>query len=412
MAHFRYSGRNSEGGKVNGVLEAATADAAATALFDRGVMPTDIIETKPAKNQSSDSGDSWQDRYFKQKVTIDDMIMLSRQLFSLTRAGVAINRAIHGLGVSTRNTTLKEALLDIERSLNAGVALAPSMRRHSDIFDHLYVSIVHVGENSGRMEGSFEQLAGYLEREKDTQQRISTALRYPSFVVAALAVAMVILNLKVIPVFADLFAQFDAELPWATKILIGTSNIFVNYWYLLIGGVVALVFAVHQTLQTRGGRLYWDEKKLRLPIVGDIFERSLLSRFSRSFAMMTQSGVPLIQTIDLCAQAVGNTYLAEKVVEMRAGIERGETLFRVCGASGMFSPLVMQMVAVGEETGRVDELLLEVADFYDREVDYDLKSLSSKIEPILIVGLGAIVGVLALGIFLPMWDMMSAAQGK
>jgi MSHA biogenesis protein MshG len=220
------------------------------------------------------------------------------------------------------------------------------------------------------------------------------------------------MNIFVIPVFADMFSKFDAELPGMTLFLIGMSNFFVTKWWLLITLIMVCFFITSHYLDTTQGRYKWDKLKLQIPLVGTIIERSLLGRFARSFSMMLRAGVPLTTALNLVSDAVSNAYMSAAVIDMRERIEKGENLSRAALASGLFTPLVMQMINVGEETGRVDELLKEVAEFYEREVEYDLKSLTSKIEPILIAIVAAMVLVLALGIFTPMWDMMSVVQGK
>jgi MSHA biogenesis protein MshG len=226
----------------------------------------------------------------------------------------------------------------------------------------------------------------------------------------ALVIAMVIMNMVVIPIFADMFKSFGAELPLMTKVLLATSEFFMTKWHYLLVSLALGIYLIYRYLQTENGRYKWDRTKIRMPIVGSIFERTLLGRFSRSFSMMLVAGVPLTAALNLVAESVGNSFMADRILNMRKNIEKGESLSRVAVSSQLFTPLVLQMVNVGEETGRVDELLSEAAEFYEREVDYDLKSLTSKIEPILIMIVAAMVLVLALGIFTPMWDMMSAMK--
>jgi MSHA biogenesis protein MshG len=231
------------------------------------------------------------------------------------------------------------------------------------------------------------------------------------FVMIAIVIAMVIMNIVVIPIFADMFLSFGAELPLMTRILLATSNFFMTKWPFLLVGITLIIFLLIKYLRTENGRYRWDKTKLKLPIVGSIFERTLLGRFARSFSMMLVSGVPLTSALNLVAEAVNNAFMSERILSMRKNIEKGESLSRVASSSKLFTPLVLQMINVGEETGRVDELLAEVAEFYEREVDYDLKSLTSKIEPILISIVAGMVLILALGIFTPMWDMMGAIKG-
>ncbi len=267
-----------------------------------------------------------------------------------------------------------------------------------------------MGENTGQLDSAFLQLAQYLEREQETRKQIKAATRYPSFVVFALVAALIVMNIFVIPVFAGMFEKFDTELPLMTRILLSMSDFFMNQWYVLVAVILVCIFITKQYKDTQKGRLKWDHWKLKMPIVGDIVERSLLARFSRSFSMMLKAGVPLTSALSLVAEAVGNAHMSEAIISMRRRIEKGESLSRVASASGLFTPLVLQMIHVGEETGRVDDLLAEVADFYEREVEYDIKSLTSKIEPILISIVAVMVLILALGIFTPMWDMMGVVR--
>ena len=407
MAQFAFSGRNAEGRLINGQIEASSADGVATQLSNQGVIPLtiEVVEAQTGLTEKLNA------LLPQQKIDTEEMIMFSRQMYSLVRSGVVLTKAIRGLAESSRNPRLKQVLLEVETSLNMGSTLSASLRKHPDVFDQLYVNIVQVGENSGRLEMVFQQLAFYLEFDRDTKRRIKTAMRYPTFVLIALSAAMVILNIWVIPKFADMFSKFGADLPLPTKILIATSNTFVNHWPMMLAIVTGIIMFTIRYVNTTAGRLLWDEKKLRIPVIGTILERAMLARFSRSFSMMLKSGVPLITALEQCAIAVGNAFLSLRIRDIRRGIERGETLQRTAQQSKMFTPLVLQMIGVGEETGRIDELLQEVAEFYEQEVDYDVKNLSSAIEPILIVFMAGLVGILALGIFLPMWDMLKVVQG-
>jgi MSHA biogenesis protein MshG len=342
------------------------------------------------------------------KVGLTELIVFARQMYSLMRAGIPIIRAIRGLADSTASKALNVVLSDLADQLEKGRNLSVAMASHPKVFNRLIVSIVHVGENTGRLDDAFSQLSDYFEQEMETRKQIKQATRYPMFVLLAIVAAMVILNLFVIPQFANMFAKFNAELPWATQVLLATSNFFINYWpYLLLSVLVATV-ALYRYLHTPDGSYRWSKLKLRLPIMGDIINRATLGRYARSFSLMLRAGVPLTSALSLVAEAVDNDFMAEKIREMRRNIERGESLVRVSGQSNLFTPLVMQMLAVGEETGQVDDMLQEVALFYEREVAFDLKSLTAKIEPILIVIVAVMVLILALGIFTPMWDMLNA----
>jgi len=406
LPRFRYRARSAHGDALEGFLEAPSAEAAAAQLMNTGAVPVEIVEAPQRQGPLA----ALSERLGTRRPDLVDLVMFTRQMYTLTRAGVPIIRAIRGLAESTRNPTMATALDDIADTLESGRDLATALGRHPDIFPPLYVSIVHVGENTGRLEEAFEQLARHLELEKETRDRIKQALRYPTFVIVAMAVALGIVNLFVIPAFARVYASFRLELPLATRILIAVSDFTVQAWPWLLAGLVAAVVAVRLWLQSEAGRRQWDRWKLKLPVVGDIVLRATLARIARAFAMVQRSGVPIIQGITLVARGAGNAFVAERVLMMRNAIERGESLLRAASATGLFTPLVLQMIAVGEETGAVDELLDEVGGFYEREVDYDLRNLSQTIEPILIVMMGVLVLVLALGVFLPMWDLVQIAR--
>ncbi|MFM4809458.1 MSHA fimbrial biogenesis protein MshG [Aeromonas hydrophila] len=406
MSSFAYKGRDSQGNAVSGVVDAATEMAAAEQLMRRGVMPTEL---KPGKAKAAAL--DWS-LLLERGVRLDELVVFSRQMYALTRAGIPILRAIAGLEDSAHSKPLKRALHALGEDLGNGRPLSSSMQAHPRVFSSLFVAIIHVGENTGQLEEAFLQLANYFELELETRKRIKTAMRYPSFVLIAIGIAMVILNIMVIPVFAGMFAKFGVELPLATRSLLATSHFFVHYWWVMLGVLLAMVFGWRRWVSTVKGKLTWHRWQLKLPIVGTIIERSLLARFARSFSMMLKAGVPLNTALSLVADAVDNAWMAGRIRDMRAGIERGESLLRTAGSSGLFTPLVMQMIAVGEETGQVDDLLHEAAEYYEREVDYDLKSLTARIEPILIGIVAVMVLILALGIFTPMWDMMRAVRGK
>lgn len=408
MPFFAYQAKDKQGKPVNGELEVHDDNAAADVLLRRGLIPLSI---KPSTGEKEGDNSPLM-ALFQPKVTLDELIVFSRQMYSLMKAGIPIIRAIVGLAETTTHPVFRDALLDVAKQLEQGRNLSAAFASHKKIFNRLMVSIVVVGESTGKLEDAFLQLATYFEQEHETRKRIKAAMRYPTFVIIALAIAMFILNIFVIPTFAEMFAKFNAELPLMTRILIGTSNFFVTYWHLLLLCILGTFIGVRGYLKTPVGRLKWDRIKLKIPIVGSIIERSLLARYSRSFAMILRAGVPMTTGLSLVAEAIDNAFMEEKVIDMRRSIEKGESLLRASKNSELFTQLVLQMVAVGEETGRVEELLQEAAEFYEREVDFDLKSLTAKIEPILISIVAGMVLVLALGIFTPMWDMMSAIKGR
>jgi MSHA biogenesis protein MshG len=416
MPNFIYKGRNQSGSLVTGKLQAASLNAAASDLFGNNITPIEISETRSAPRAVKSpaavaaTGQPRASMFQSHKVEVTDLIIFSRQMYSLTKAGMPLDRALRGLEASISNLGMRRVLRDVVQQLEKGMDLTGAFGRHPKVFSALYLSLVHVGENTGRLDLAFEQIGKYLELERTTSKQVKSATRYPLFVIIAIAIALAIITVFVIPVFADTFAQLQAELPWQTRVLISISDFVVAYWMYILAVMAASFTLFRNWLGTDKGRLRWDQRKMSFPLVGSIYTRVALSRFARTFAMMMKAGVPVVQSLGVIARAVGNKYVGDNVLQMQEGISRGESLYKTAGKSGMFSPLVMQMIAVGEESGNVDQLMEEVADFYDAEVEYDLKKLGSAIEPILIVFIAGMVLVLALGVFLPIWDLASAAR--
>lgn len=407
MANYKYRGRDTGGQVVQGFIEAASESSAAESLLRRGVTPLTITaETGSNKASPEKKG------LFEQRINHVDLIIFTRQMYSLTKAGIPLLRAMEGLAENTSNKRFGTVLHDLVDQLERGRQLSSAMASHPRVFPRLLVAIVHVGENTGELEGAFLQLSDYLEKEQETRKAIKAAMRYPMFIMMALVAAVVVINIWVIPPFAQMFANFNVELPLPTRIILATSNFFVTWWPLMLGAVVAAIAGAVNYVKTSAGRLKWDQFKTRMPVVGDIIMRSLLARFARTFAVMLQAGVPLTQGLGLVAEAVDNAWMSGRINDMRRNIERGESLTRTARSSELFTPLVLQMISVGEETGRVDEMLFEVAGYYEREVDYDLKSLTARIEPIMLVFVAIIITIMALGVFLPMWEMMDAYRGR
>lgn len=406
MAVFEYRGRNAQGDMVRGRVEGESADSVAGQLFNTGVTPIEISETTERHGAGRSLGRLLGSGY----PSLDELVLFTRQMYSLTRSGVPIIRGLVGLVDSTRNERLSEALNDVVENLEAGRELSAALHRHPKIFNALYVSIVRVGEETGRLEESFLRLYKYLDLEKETRKQVKSALRYPAIVVSAILAAIFIVTTWVIPKFAEIFSRFDIELPIYTRIILGFSNFMTAWWPVVLVTALAAVTGFIFWKRTPDGRYRWDRTKLKLPIVGDIIVRATLARFCRSFGMGYRSGVPLIQAMTLCSRAVDNAFIAERIVDMRNGVERGENVSRTAAATGVFTPLVLQMMTVGEETGALDDMLDEAADFYEREVEYDVKNLASLIEPLITIMIGVMVLILALGVFLPMWDLVQIAQ--
>jgi len=407
---FDYKGRSSRGGElVQGSLEGADSGVIADQLLNTGITPTEIRISRNSRTTQAQEQTLWQRLSQKQTVDPLELMLFSRQMYTLLKAGVPIMRALAGLQESSRNPAFTAMLQDLRESLDSGRELSTAMRHHPKIFSPFYLSMVQVGEMTGMLDQTFLRLYEHLEFEKDMRERIKSAVRYPMFVVIAMAIALVIVNIFVIPAFAKVFAGFHTELPLMTRLLMGFSNFMVNSWPLLLALLIGAVVAFRAWINTVEGRYKWDRLKLHLPIAGEIIMKGTLSRFSRSLALSFKSGIPIVQALNTVGMVVDNEYMRSKIEQMRDGVERGESILRTANATGVFNATVLQMIAVGEETGDMDGLMFEVAGMYQREVEYEIKNLSANIEPIMIVALGVLVLILALGIFLPMWDLGKAA---
>jgi MSHA biogenesis protein MshG len=408
---FTWQGRNQVGEPLRGEVDADNAGAAAALLQAKGTILVSLTEKQSLAASAGASISQWPG-LGSAPIKVEDILTFSRQMHTLQRAGVPILRALSSLQASATKASLSAMLADLRANLEQGHELGTAMKRHTHAFNGFYVAMVRVGEMSGRLTEVFDRLARHIEFELDVRSRIKQALRYPTMVLFAIAIAMLVINLFVIPTFATVFAQFKAELPPVTRLLMAISKFTVEAWPLLLAGGVGLWWSVRAWLATAPGRLIWDGLKLKLPIAGPIVLKGTLSRFARSFAIASRSGVPISRAMSVVAQTVDNAYIAQRIEQMRESIERGETVSRCAAATGIFTPVVLQMIAIGEETGDLDSLMMEVADMYERETDYAIKGLAASIEPLLLAVIGAMVLVLALGIFLPLWNLGGAAQGR
>jgi len=406
MAEFLYKGRSETGDLINGRLSGPSSEAVADRLQSIGVIPVEIT----AIGRSAMTVDELWIQMGRGRPTTKDLLLFCRQMHVVTRTGLPLLKGIAGLAQNTHNQVLKAALLDVIANLESGRGLAQSLKQHADIFPRLFVSIIQMGETTGTLEVAFLRMYEYLKMDQEIHERVKSATRYPMIVIAAIGIALGVITIFVIPSFAPLFKKLGDNIPLPTKIIISVSDFALNYWWLVLiaGGVAAI--ALHYYVNTDRGRFRWDALKLRIPVTGLIVRNAALSRITRSLTISLQAGLPMNETLNTVSSSIGNAFLAEKMSQLGVGIERGESLFKSAHATNLFTPLALQMIGLGEQTGSLPELLNEVADYYKSEVDYDLANLSAALEPILMIAVGGIVLVLALGIFLPMWDMVSVVR--
>ncbi|MCX7082772.1 MAG: type II secretion system F family protein [Methylococcales bacterium] len=407
MPFFSYKGRNNKGEMVKGLLDSLNASALAKHLLSIDITP---IEITPSSKPVQDF--DWSANLFEERIEPLDVMMFSRQMYTLLKAGIPIMNALSGLLSSTKNKALVKVISEIRLSLDSGRELSAALNFHPKVFSSFYVSMIRIGESTGMLDKVFLRLFDHIEFEKFMRDQIKAALRYPQFVMIAMMVAIVVVNVFVIPIFAKVFQGLGADLPLMTRILLSFSDFMVSYWPYLVGGFIASVISFRSYISSDKGRYQWDSFKLKSPIIGPIIQKATMARFARSFSLAIKSGVPIMSGLSLVAQTVDNDFIAQKVEQMRLGVERGESILRTATNAGVFNPLVLQMIAVGEESGALDDLMEEIAEMYQRDVEYEIKTLGAKIEPVMIVFLGILVLILALGIFLPIWDLGKASMHK
>jgi MSHA biogenesis protein MshG len=407
MPAFAYTARDAGGGKVEGVLDTPDAAALADALSAQGLL---LIRAEPRALVAGTEGlAQLRERLLGSRVGIVEQMMFCRQMATLLKAGVPLLRALRALEESAVQPRFARILADVQQQLESGRELSASLRQHAQAFSNYLVNMIRVGEMTGRLPEVFNGLYAQLAFTRDSREQVRSALRYPLFVVATAVAALVAVNLFVIPSFARVYRSAAADLPVLTQVLMATSDTLVRYWPALLVAAVVGALASSSALRTQAGRRLWDALLLKIPIIGPLVHKAALARFTRSFGLALDAGVPLVDALQVAAETADNVILAERIGLMRAAAERGEALARAARATGVFTPTILQMIAVGEETGALADMMNEVAGHYQREVDYSVKALGSQIEPVLILFLGGFILVFALGVFLPLWDLSRVA---
>jgi type II secretory pathway component PulF len=405
MPKYIYEAINDNGITVSGNLEAESVDVANYILISRNLIPSEISE-------QSKSGDNLLSKaiFGMRKVKVLDLIMFTKQLHSMLLAGIPMLRILSILQEQTENKSLKEAVVIIIQSINQGSSLSDAMEKHPKIFSRLYCDMIKAGEMSGNVPIVLDRLIYIIEHEAKVKADIKSAFRYPLIVLIALGIAFLVLLTFVIPQFASIFSSAGLVLPWPTKFAMSLYAFLANYWYLIIAVIIITVFGMISYFKTSNGKFVRDTFLLEMPIVGPVFKKAALSRFASIFAILQTSGVPIMQSLTILSATMGNEALTRSFDHIRERIKEGAGISAPLKSAKYFTPMIVDMVAIGEESGNIDEMMRAVAKHYDDEVEYAIKGLSDAIGPILIVGLAAIVGFFALSIFLPMWDLTQMAK--
>jgi type II secretory pathway component PulF len=402
MANFKYRAKDKYGRTVSGNMTGEDKGAVAKQLDTAGYVPISVEEFTEGKDILSRllSG-------MLKRVSLEELALFTRQLLTLQESGVAMMLALGTLEKQAQNRYFKEVIRDVASSVEHGSSLSEALAKHPDIFTELYVNMIKAGEASGSMEEMLRRLAEFEEKDMDNRSKIKSATRYPMMTLGALFFAFLVMVNFVIPKFSSIFGQFNKALPLPTRIMLGLSYFMRHYWLLIIIMTAAVVYAFVRYMNTKNGRLVWDTFTLKVPIFGKLVSMLTMSRFARTMSILLKSGLPVLQVLDMSARTVGNARISAAVNSISENVREGKGISGPMSLSGLFPPMVVQMVAIGEDTGKVDELLLKVSDYYDQQSDYMMKNLSTMIEPIFVLCLGAMVLVVALSVFLPMWNLIS-----
>lgn len=405
MTIYNYEGRNKNGKKVRGSLDADKAGDVVDFLKTKNIIPVAIVASKQKRK-----ADNYLRGLISGKIKIKEVLNFSRQMATLINAGVPIIKSVKQLLLSAKTRGMRQTLSGVMEGIESGKSLAATLSGYPKVFSPIFVNLIEVGENIGHLDDVFSELTDFLQTRIDNHKRLMAAIRYPMIVIISVCIAMLLMNIFVVPKFAALFSSFSTKLPLPTRALIATSNFILNHWLFLLLVLIGACIAISYLLSIRKIRFFWDKHKLKFPVLGYLQQRIILAQFTKTLSMILHSGVPMLKGIVLGANAAENTYIARQIILMRDAIDRGENFSRAAAMSYLFDGSTLQMMEVGEETGRLDEMLVKVAEIHEKEVDYQLKNLSALLEPMLLAIVGVMVALLALAIYLPMWDIVQFAR--
>ncbi|NKE72721.1 type II secretion system F family protein [Candidatus Manganitrophus noduliformans] len=404
MPTFRYKARDKYGALFMGTFETHGKEAVAGHLDSLGYIPVAIEEEKPGISLTELLPQF-------ERISSEDLIIFSRQLATLIGAGIPFMASFNALEEQTENPKLKKVIGQVQKEVEGGSTFADALAKHPKVFSQMYVSMVKAGETGGVLDEVLNRLAMLAEHDAETRARIKAATRYPKIVLIALVVAFVILVSFVIPKFSALYANYNVALPLPTQLMIGLNNIVHRHGLLILAAAIGSFWGFRKYINTPQGRLWWDGFKLKLPVFGPIFTKTALSRFARVFGTLTRSGLPILQTLEIVSETVGNVVIGRVVDNIRDSARQGRGIVQPMKVSKVFPPIVIQMVAVGEESGKMEEMMMKVSEYYDRDVEYAIKNLSSSLEPLLLAVIGVVVVFLALAIFMPWWNLINVFKG-
>jgi type II secretory pathway component PulF len=400
MATFKYKVRDKSGNPVIGTIDAPNLQIAGDQLYASGYFPISIEKTEETLSLNLS------DLLIRlQKVKLEEIILFSQQLSTLYKAGLPLLSGLESISQQVRNKKFRKILEEVRKQIEGGSTLHGAMSKYPEVFSKIYINMVRAGETSGMLGESLDRFVTLSDREMRTRQRVKEATRYPKIVAISLMIAFAVLIAFVIPRFAQVFAQFKTPLPLPTRVMIGINDLFQTYWFLILAIVLGIPTVLKRYLQTEKGKYFWDRLKMRIPVFGSLFLKIALSRFAYTFSMLNQSGIPILQTLEITSTTTNNMTLSKSIEEISRKVKEGSNLSDAMRETGMFTSLIIQMVSVGESSGTLDSMLMRIIEYYDIEVDNTIKRISTYIEPFLTLFLGVAVLLMALAIFLPWWNM-------
>jgi type IV pilus assembly protein PilC len=405
MATFVYTARDRDGNKTVGSVTAKDSIEARTTLRYKDLFVTDIREKAERADSQASAGS-----FRKKKVKLQEMVVMSRQLSTLVRAGISIIECLHAVAEQAENATLQAALREVRTEVLSGSTLADAMRKQPTVFNEKYISLVQAGETGGVLEATLEVAADQFDKEADLREKVKGAFVYPALVFFASVAVVTFMLLFIVPVFAKVYEQVHATLPLVTLTLVTVSDIILHYWLFVLGGLWLMVFAIRKYIKTPAGRLVYDKVCLKLPIVGKLNRKIAVARFTQTLAGAVQAGVPIIRALMISANTSGNLVIVNAVVHVTNLIKEGSTLAAPLEATGQFPIMVTRMIAAGEQSGNLDEMLGEITKFFNRDIEYAVAKLTRIMEPLMTIVVGGIVLFVLLALYMPIFNLSNVIK--
>jgi type IV pilus assembly protein PilC len=399
---FSYKVRDKSGKLVEGQLEAENAQLVVSKLRSMGYVPIEI-ERQGSNNLSRDI----KIPFLSDRIKLKDVSIFSRQFATMINSGLSMLRSLYILAEQTESKPLADIVNQVRLDVERGASLSAALAKHPKAFNRLYVAMVRAGEAGGVLDSVLQRLATTIEKQVELRRKVKSAMTYPVVVSCLVLLLVTAMLVFVIPMFQSIYKQLGGTLPPPTQILIDVSNVVRKLWYIVFGGEIAAVWGFRKWINSEEGRKRWDAIKLKMPVFGGLAKKTALARFGRTLSALVRSGVPILESLDIVCETSGNYVVSEAVRDTQQQVKRGEPLSRRLEEHAVFPPMVVQMMAVGEETGALDEMLDKIADFYDQEVEATVNALTSLIEPILIVVMGVVIGGMIISLYLPMFDVIN-----